>query len=170
MPGAGFTAIPCTVLSSLSILGIIGPQLGQITDIAGKVLLAMLVFLVWETTVCGCASQLHGSCLISVEGCLKDQRLNCLLEPCGLECRSAEYGNDRILMGAHYTMDVMGGRTLALYDLAHLLANDPAYLGQSFPGVPVIKDFRAAVRAARADMTTALQTACGDTIADRSPL
>ena len=79
--------------------------------------------------------------------------------------RAAEYGNGRILMGAHYTMDVMGGRTLALYDLAHLLANDPAYLGQSFQGVPAIKDFQAAIRAARADMTAALQTACGNTIA-----
>jgi len=79
--------------------------------------------------------------------------------------RAAEYGNDRILMGAHYAMDVMGGRTLALYDLAHLLANDPAYLGQSFEGAPVIKDFQAAVRAARTDMTKALQTACGNTIA-----
>ncbi len=78
--------------------------------------------------------------------------------------RAAEYGNDRILMGAHYAMDVMGGRTLALYDLAHLLANDPAYLGQSFKGVPAIKDFQAAVRAARTDMTTALQIACGNTI------
>ena len=36
--------------------------------------------------------------------------------------RAAEYGNDRIVMGAHYAMDVLGGRTLALYDLAHLLA------------------------------------------------
>ena len=44
--------------------------------------------------------------------------------------RAAEYGNDRILMGAHYAMDVLGGRTLATYDLAHLLANDPIYLGQ----------------------------------------
>jgi membrane-associated phospholipid phosphatase len=79
--------------------------------------------------------------------------------------RAAEYGNDRILMGAHYAMDVMGGRTLALYDLAHLFANDPAYLGQSFEGAPAIKDFQAAVRAARADITTALQTACGNTIA-----
>jgi hypothetical protein len=79
--------------------------------------------------------------------------------------RAAEYGNDRILMGAHYAMDVMGGRTLALYDLAHLLANDPAYVGQLLPGAPVIKDFQAAVRTARADMTTALQTACGNVIA-----
>ena len=28
--------------------------------------------------------------------------------------RGAEYGNDRILMGSHYIMDVMGGRALAL--------------------------------------------------------
>src|ERR1700677_2654765 len=32
--------------------------------------------------------------------------------------RASEYGNDRILMGAHYAMDVLGGRTLAAYDLA----------------------------------------------------
>ena len=79
--------------------------------------------------------------------------------------RAAEYGNDRILVGAHYAMDVMGGRTLALYDMAHLLANDPAYVGQTLQGAPQIKDFQAAVRAARSDMTTALQTACGNTIA-----
>jgi PAP2 superfamily len=78
--------------------------------------------------------------------------------------RGAEYGNDRILMGAHYAMDVMGGRTLALYDLAHLLANDPVYLDQQVKGAQGIKDFRAAIMAARADMTTALQAACGKTI------
>ncbi|MGZ5850565.1 MAG: phosphatase PAP2 family protein, partial [Methyloceanibacter sp.] len=37
--------------------------------------------------------------------------------------RAAEYGNDRIVLGAHYAMDVLGGRTLAEYDLAQLLAN-----------------------------------------------
>lgn len=78
--------------------------------------------------------------------------------------RGAEYGNDRILMGAHYAMDVMGGRTLALYDLAHLLSNDPAYVGQSVRDAPAIKDFAAAIKAARSDVTTALQAACGNTI------
>jgi peptidoglycan/xylan/chitin deacetylase (PgdA/CDA1 family) len=39
--------------------------------------------------------------------------------------RAAEYGNNRIVIGAHYAMDVIGGRTLALYDLAQLLANKP---------------------------------------------
>jgi PAP2 superfamily len=78
--------------------------------------------------------------------------------------RGAEYGNDRILMGAHYAMDVMGGRTLAIYDMAHLLANDPAYVGRTLQGVSTIKDFQAAIKAARADVTTALQAACGKTI------
>jgi hypothetical protein len=78
--------------------------------------------------------------------------------------RGAEYGNDRILMGAHYAMDVLGGRTLAMYDMAHLLANDPAYVGQSLQGARTIADFQAAIKLARADMTTALQAACGDTI------
>jgi PAP2 superfamily len=91
--------------------------------------------------------------------------------------RAAEYGNDRIIMGAHYAMDVLGGRTVATYDLAHLLANDPAYIGRpltdfaratamSAPRVPAtIEDFRAAVVAARDDMTKALEAACSDTIA-----
>ena len=91
--------------------------------------------------------------------------------------RGAEYGNDRIVMGAHYAMDVLGGRTVASYDLAHLLANDPAYMNRplkhvammtatSEPQVPeAIGDFRAAVAAARADLTKALEAACGDTVA-----
>jgi PAP2 superfamily len=91
--------------------------------------------------------------------------------------RGAEYGNDRIIVGAHYAMDVLGGRTVAAYDLAHLLANDPAYVGRplkdfaratamSAPRVPsTIEDFRAAITTARADLTKALEAACGDTVA-----
>ena len=91
--------------------------------------------------------------------------------------RAAEYGNDRIIMGAHYAMDVLGGRTVATYDLAHLLADDPAYMNRplknvammtarSAPQVPAtISDFRAAVATARADLTRALEAACGDTVA-----
>jgi PAP2 superfamily len=78
--------------------------------------------------------------------------------------RGAEYGNDRILMGSHYVMDVMGGRTLALYDMAHLLANDPAYMGLSEHGAPSIKDFQGAVRNARAELLSILQSECGSTI------
>jgi membrane-associated phospholipid phosphatase len=79
--------------------------------------------------------------------------------------RGAEYGNDRILMGAHYAMDVLGGRTLATYDVAHLLANDPAYLGRSLKYAPVVADFQAALNKARADVTAALQAGCADTMA-----
>ena len=78
--------------------------------------------------------------------------------------RGAEYGNDRILVGAHYAMDVLGGRTLALYDMAHLLANDPAYVGHAAKEAPAIQDFPAAIKAARADVTAVLQAACGKTI------
>jgi hypothetical protein len=91
--------------------------------------------------------------------------------------RAAEYGNDRIIIEAHYAMDVLGGRTVATYDLAHLLANDPAYMNRplknvamitatSEPQVPVtIADFRAAVAKARTDLTQALEAACGNTVA-----
>jgi hypothetical protein len=78
--------------------------------------------------------------------------------------RGAEYGNDRILIGAHYAMDVLGGRTLALYDMAHLLANDPAYVGQSYTGVPKLVDFRKEVTKVRAEVTKLLEAACGNSI------
>ena len=91
--------------------------------------------------------------------------------------RGAEYGNNRIIMGAHYAMDVLGGRTLATYDLAHLLANDPAYMNRPLMDIAqmsatsqqlvpeLIGDFRAAVATARAELTKALEAACGATIA-----
>ncbi|SDO50609.1 phosphatase PAP2 family protein [Phyllobacterium sp. OV277] len=75
--------------------------------------------------------------------------------------RASEYGNDRILMGAHYAMDVLAGRTLATYDLAHLLANDSAYTGQTLKNAPVIKDYQAAVKTAQAELTEALKAGCG---------
>jgi membrane-associated phospholipid phosphatase len=78
--------------------------------------------------------------------------------------RAAEYGNDRIIMGAHYTMDVLGGRTLALYDLAHLLANRPNYVGVNRDGIE-IDDFRMELAAARSDLAKALATGCGGTVA-----
>ena len=92
--------------------------------------------------------------------------------------RAAEYGNDRVIMGAHYAMDVLGGRATALHAVAHLLANDPAYVGQTRrnPAVigasslpadkPVaITDYPAALTAARTDLRAFLETACGDTVA-----
>jgi len=79
--------------------------------------------------------------------------------------RGAEYGNSRIVLGAHYAMDVIAGRTLASYDLAHLLENDPAYLNHKEGKAKPIADYRAALAAARADLTRALGQACGHTVA-----
>lgn len=78
--------------------------------------------------------------------------------------RGAEYGNSRIVLGAHYAMDVIAGRTLASYDLAHLLANDPAYLNRREGKAKPITDYRTALAVARADLTKALGQACGGTV------
>ncbi len=78
--------------------------------------------------------------------------------------RAAEYGNNRIVIGAHYAMDVLGGRTLAEYDVAHMLAGSPAYVGQRFRNF-TIDDYPAAVDAARTELRAALAASCGATIA-----
>jgi hypothetical protein len=78
--------------------------------------------------------------------------------------RGAEYGNDRIVLGAHYAMDVLGGRTLALYDMAHLLANDPHYVGHTEKHATPITDYAHAIQAARAELQASLQSACGANI------
>lgn len=78
--------------------------------------------------------------------------------------RAAEYGNNRIIMSAHYTMDVLGGRTMATYDLAQLLANKPGYVGTKRQGI-AIEDFQKALAAARADLVKALEAGCGNTVA-----
>ena len=92
--------------------------------------------------------------------------------------RGAEYGNNRIVIGAHYAMDVLGGRSLAMHDLAHLLANDPLYvgrprenpavetgMGQSGGKTVEVTDFQALLKAARADVTAALEADCGKPVA-----
>ena len=79
--------------------------------------------------------------------------------------RGAEYGNDRIVLGAHYAMDVLAGRALAYYDVAHLLAEDPEYLNQKLGKAPPVPDFIAALAAARTDLRRALAAKCGGTIA-----
>lgn len=91
--------------------------------------------------------------------------------------RAAEYGNDRIIVGAHYAMDVIGGRTTSLHAVAHLLANDPAYVGQIRRNPAVldksadadrtvsVTDFPALVKSARADLIQVLRAGCGDTLA-----
>ncbi|SFL33782.1 phosphatase PAP2 family protein [Methylobacterium pseudosasicola] len=92
--------------------------------------------------------------------------------------RGAEYGNHRIVVGAHYAMDVIGGRATSLHAVAHLLANDPAYVGQIRKNPAVIDanatdadkrvgvtDYQALLKEARAAMTDALKAGCGDAVA-----
>ena len=74
--------------------------------------------------------------------------------------RAAEYENEWILVIA-YAMDVLGGQTLALYDLANLFANDPAYMGKDVWGSKSISDFQLAVRQAREVLVPILEPACG---------
>jgi peptidoglycan/xylan/chitin deacetylase (PgdA/CDA1 family) len=77
--------------------------------------------------------------------------------------RAAEYGNSRIVIGAHYAMDVIGGRTLALYDLAQLLADKPAYVGASRAGIR-IDDFRKELIDARPHVAKILAEDCGASV------
>jgi PAP2 superfamily len=76
--------------------------------------------------------------------------------------RAAEYGNNRIILGAHYAMDVLGGRTLATYDIAQLLANNPTYVGTARGHI--IDDYPKALTAARAEATAVLEKQCGATL------
>jgi hypothetical protein len=48
--------------------------------------------------------------------------------------------------------------------MAHLLANDPKYLGRNLKDGTPMNDFRAAVEKARTDVTATLRQACGNSI------
>ena len=91
--------------------------------------------------------------------------------------RGAEYGNDRIVLGAHYAMDVIASRTLAYYDIAQMLANNPTYLttvsysnsnnaGTTTVSLSSTNTYTSLLTAAQTDLTNALQSGCGDTVAN----
>ena len=78
--------------------------------------------------------------------------------------RAAEYGNNRIILGAHYAMDVLAGRTLATYEMAQLLANTAGFVGVPRKGV-TISDFRGALSAAKQGAIDTLRAGCGGSVA-----
>ncbi|KQP30535.1 hypothetical protein ASF49_13575 [Methylobacterium sp. Leaf104] len=80
--------------------------------------------------------------------------------------RGSEYGNSRVVLSAHYPMDVIAGRILATYDLVQLLNNNPQYLNYAVPGsLTTTSDFQALFNAARTDLTGLLTSQCGTTVA-----
>ncbi|MFD4991708.1 phosphatase PAP2 family protein [Cellulosimicrobium cellulans] len=64
--------------------------------------------------------------------------------------RASEYGDNRLVLGFHYPLDVMGGR-MAGQNIAQLRWSDPA--------------FRVLLEQARTELVTVLERECGDEIA-----
>jgi autotransporter-associated beta strand protein len=84
--------------------------------------------------------------------------------------RASEYGNSRIVLGAHYPLDTIGGRIIATYDVVQLLNNNPAALNKTvslFGGgtVTTSSDFAALFDQATADLRGLLQQGCGSDLA-----
>jgi hypothetical protein len=84
--------------------------------------------------------------------------------------RASEYGNSRIVLGAHYPLDVIGGRILATYDVAQMLNNNPAYLNQSINvfavgAVTTTNNFTNLFQNATTDLRSLLTQGCGADLA-----
>ena len=79
--------------------------------------------------------------------------------------RAAEYGNDRIVLGAHYAMDVLAVGRWPNTTSPSCWPTRPGYVGVKRGDVE-IDDFPEALAAARAELTAALEKACGGKIAD----
>lgn len=85
--------------------------------------------------------------------------------------RASEYGNSRIVLGAHYPLDIIAGRALASYDVSQMLNNNSKYLGATVNGVFGIGDltttnnFQTLFTAAQTDTRNLLTAGCGTDIA-----
>lgn len=85
--------------------------------------------------------------------------------------RGSEYGNSRIILGAHYALDVIGARIMTTYAVAQILNNNPDYLQQniqSMLGAPVTTsgDFQSLMQSASTDLRNLLEQGCGSSIAE----
>jgi hypothetical protein len=78
--------------------------------------------------------------------------------------RAAEYGNDRVILGAHYTMDVLAGRTLALYEVARLLhpRTGAGAVSSKAPANSSNADFASVLAQARKDLTEFFLRECAE--------
>ena len=80
--------------------------------------------------------------------------------------RGAEFGNSRIVLGAHYPLDVIGARIQTYYDLVQILNGNSKYENQTLPGllggtITTTSDFPALFAAAQNDLRTLLSTCSG---------
>jgi len=84
--------------------------------------------------------------------------------------RASEYGDSRIVIGAHYPLDLIGGRIIGTYIAVQLLNNNPDYLNQTISDFDVARvttspDFAGLFRSATTDLRNLLQQGCGTDIA-----
>jgi subtilase-type serine protease len=85
--------------------------------------------------------------------------------------RASEYGNSRVVLGVHYPLDVILGRSLATYDVVQMLNNNPKYTNFTVNGVFGIGDvtttgnFQTVFTAAQTDVRNLLQNGCGSDLA-----
>ena len=80
--------------------------------------------------------------------------------------RGAEFGNSRIVLGAHYPLDVIGARIQTLYAMVQILNNNPDYLSKTLPGllggtITTTSDFKALYSTAQSDLRGLLDTCTG---------
>ncbi len=84
--------------------------------------------------------------------------------------RASEYGDSRIVIGAHYPLDIIGGRIIGTYNFVQLLNNNPDYLNQTIDvggngTVTTSANFAALFANATTDLRSLLQQGCGSDLA-----
>ncbi|KTS39037.1 autotransporter [Methylobacterium indicum] len=77
--------------------------------------------------------------------------------------RASEYGESRIVLGVHYPLDIIGGRSLATYDLAQAFTN-PLYLNNAGTTGTAI-DLPSLYTQASSQMQSYLAAQCGASVA-----
>ncbi|MDP4004542.1 autotransporter domain-containing protein [Methylobacterium sp. NEAU K] len=77
--------------------------------------------------------------------------------------RAADYANDRIVLGVHYPLDIIGSRALAAYDLAQAFTN-PAYINNAAMTGTAINLPAQFIRA-QTEIQAYLAAQCGNTVA-----
>lgn len=78
----------------------------------------------------------------------------------------AWFGHDRVVLGVHHTLDVIGGRLWGMSDAVNLLNNNPDYLNHGFFGTEPVSDFWGLFSSVMADQRARMEKECGASIAE----